>query len=140
MLRNGYHLTYCTNIHPGESWSKTYHNLKKFIPTIKQEVSPDAHFGIGLSLSDKAHRTLLEGDNLSDIKSWLEGNHCYVFTLNGFPFGDFHHQSVKDRVHQPDWITQARLDYNFRLFDILAGLLPVGVEGGISTSPLSYKY
>jgi hypothetical protein len=140
MLINEYHLTYCTNIHPGESWTETYNNLKQFIPKVKQEVSPDAPFGIGLRLSDKASSSLLEGNNLSVFKGWLEKNHCYVFTLNGFPFGGFHHQSVKDQVHQPDWTTQARLGYTLRLFDILAALLPEGIEGGISTSPLSYKY
>lgn len=140
MLKNGYHLTYCTNIHPGESWAETYFNLKKYIPAIKQEVSPDAPFGIGLRLSDKASRSLLEEANLPDFKNWLEENNCYVFTMNGFPFGSFHHQVVKDKVHQPDWTTRERLDYTFRLFDILAELLPDEVEGGISTSPLSYKY
>ena len=140
MLKNGYHLTYCTNIHPGESWVENYHNLKKHIPPIKKEVSPDASFGIGLRLSDKASRSLLEKENLSDFKNWLEKNNCYVFTLNGFPFGSFHHQTVKDQVHHPDWTTKQRLDYTFRLFDILATLLPDGVDGGISTSPLSYKY
>jgi len=140
MLKNGRHLTYCTNIHPGESWAEIFNNLKKYIPGIKQEVSPDAPFGIGLRLSDKASRSLIEGANLADFKNWLEENYCYVFTLNGFPYGNFHHQAVKDQVHQPDWTTKERLDYTFRLFDILAALLPDGIEGGISTSPLSYKY
>jgi len=140
MQKNGYHLTYCTNIHPGESWSETFNNLKKHIPEVKAEISADAPFGIGLRLSDKASKSLQEGNNLSAFKSWLNKNHCYVFTLNGFPFGGFHHQSVKDQVHQPDWTTQARLDYTLRLFNILSALLPSGVEGGISTSPLSYKY
>src|SRR5680860_1318576 len=140
MLKNGYHLTYCSNIHPGESWAETYDNLKKFIPKIKQKISPDAPFGIGLRLSDNASRSLLIGNNLQTFKNWLEENQCYVFTLNGFPFGGFHNQSVKDRVHEPDWTTEKRLGYTLRLFDILTRLLPDGVEGGISTSPLSYKY
>jgi len=140
MLKNGRHLTYCTNIHPGESWAEIFNNLKKYIPGIKQEVSPDAPFGIGLRLSDKASRSILEEANLPDFKNWLEANQCYVFTLNGFPYGNFHHQAVKDQVHQPDWTTKERLDYTFRLFDILTRLLPNGIEGGISTSPLSYKY
>ena len=140
MLKEGYHLSYCTNIHPGESWTETFQNLRIYVPKIKQEVSADASFGIGLRLSDLASRELLEGDNLSVFKDWLEENSCYIFTLNGFPFGGFHHQSVKDQVHQPDWTTQQRLDYTVRLFDILDFLLPKGVEGGISTSPLSYKY
>src|SRR5690606_3340392 len=67
-------------------------------------------------------------------------NNCYVFTLNGFPYGGFHRQVVKDKVHHPDWTTIERRDYTLRLFDILNTLLPGGMDGGISTSPLSYKY
>ena len=65
---------------------------------------------------------------------------CYVFTLNGFPYGGFHHTIVKDKVHAPDWTTDDRVQYTIRLFDILAALLPDSMEGGISTSPLSYKH
>lgn len=140
MHRNGCHLTYCTNIHPGESWDETFTNLHKSVPRIKDGVSKDGSFGIGLRLSDSASISLLENDNLSEFKTWLWENDCYVFTLNGFPFGNFHHQSVKDQVHHPDWTTEARLAYTLRLFDILAALLPDGMDGGISTSPLSYKY
>jgi hypothetical protein len=60
--------------------------------------------------------------------------------MNGFPYGGFHRQRVKDEVHQPDWTTQERLDYTKKLFFLLAELLPEGMEGGISTSPISYKY
>lgn len=140
MLQKGYHLSYCTNIHPGESWIETFQNIKDYIPQIKKEVSPDAFFGIGLRLSHVASVELLQNNNLTIFKKWLEDNSCYVFTINGFPFGGFHHQLVKDKVHQPDWTNQERLDYTLRLFDILKTLIPEGVEGGISTSPLSYKY
>lgn len=140
MYRNGYHLTYCTNIHPGESWEETFDTLKKYIPSIKEQTSPDAAFGIGLRLSDRASRSLILPENLSVFKKWLTETNCYVFTMNGFPYGGFHHQSVKDQVHYPDWTTIERLDYTRRLFDILAALLPASMEGGISTSPLSYKY
>lgn len=140
MIYKGFHLTYCTNIHPGETWDDTFNNLKRNIPPIKARVSTEAPFGIGLRLSDMASRTLMEGDRLSNFKSWLTDNDCYVFTLNGFPYGGFHHQAVKDDVHRPDWTTNERLDYSLRLFDILAALLPEGIDGGISTSPLSYRY
>lgn len=140
MLLKGYNLSYCTNIHPGENWEETFESLNKYLPQIKKEVSPNAPFGIGLRLSDIASKDLMQGDNLQLFKNWLENNSCYVFTFNGFPFGGFHHQSVKDQVHQPDWTTEARLHYTLRLFDILADLLPQQTEGGISTSPLSYKY
>ena len=140
MTRNGYHLTYCTNIHPGESWEETFQNIKTFVPDIKHGVVPDAPFGIGLRLSNKASLELIKEEKLKEFKIWLEEHNCYIFTFNGFPYGSFHRQVVKDEVHQPDWTTQERLDYTLRLFKILEALLPQGIDGGISTSPLSYRY
>jgi hypothetical protein len=138
-IGKNHHLTYCTNIHPGESWSEVFANLKKFIPSIKQEVAPDKAFGIGLRISDVASRELMKGDELKKFKAWLEEFNLYVFTLNGFPYGGFHGQKVKDEVHKPDWLSIERLDYTKRLCYILSELLPAEMEGSISTSPISYK-
>lgn len=140
MFTKGHHLTYCTNIHPGESWKDTFENLKEFIPRIKKELSPNQPFGIGLRSSHEASLNLAKPENLDEFKTWLKENDCYVFTLNGFPYGGFHRQVVKDEVHQPDWTTPERLAYTGRLFDILSDLLPEGMDGGISTSPLSYRH
>jgi hypothetical protein len=134
-----FHLTYCTNIHPGEEWSKVFANLKQYIPALKAQLSPDKPFGIGLRLADVASRELLQGNVLAEFQSWLTEQDLYVFTLNGFPFGGFHRQVVKDQVYAPDWSKQERLDYTLRLVNILAQLLPPGMEGSISTLPLSYK-
>ncbi|NHE56995.1 metabolite traffic protein EboE [Cyclobacterium plantarum] len=140
MQISDYHLTYCTNIHPGESWEATFENLKSYVPKIKDGLSIEKRFAIGLRLSDEASRELLENNELQAFKSWLKANNCYVFTLNGFPYGGFHRQVVKDEVHQPDWTTQARKEYTLRLFDILSVLMPGDMDAGISTSPLSYKH
>lgn len=133
------HLTYCTNIHPGENWAAHFEQLQQFIPAIKARVSPEKPFGIGLRLSNTASLELSKEPALNAFKAWLKEHDCYVFTMNGFPYGGFHHTVVKDQVHTPDWTTPERVAYTMRLFRILAALLPDGVEGGISTSPLSYK-
>lgn len=133
------HLTYCTNIHQGESWQEVKQYLEKYLPAIKAEISPDRPFGVGLRLSNKSCEELLEENHLDDFKKWLTANDLYVFTLNGFPYGGFHHIAVKDNVHKPDWTNQARVDYTRHLFTILSELLPQGMNGGISTSPISYK-
>ncbi|MEX2568428.1 MAG: xylose isomerase, partial [Cyclobacteriaceae bacterium] len=109
-----FHLTYCTNIHPGESWDATFKNLKKYIPGIKSRISPDRAFAIGLRLSDEASRELTREENLVKFKNWLKEIDSYVFTLNGFPYGGFHRQVVKDEVHHPDWTTPERKDYTIR--------------------------
>ncbi|MCM0589197.1 MAG: metabolite traffic protein EboE [Gloeotrichia echinulata IR180] len=140
ITRNGnLHLTYCTNIHPGETWTEVLANLQKYIPTLKSRLSPDEPFGIGLRLADLAARELLESDNLAQFQHWLIQENLYVFTLNGFPYGGFHRQVVKDEVYAPDWSKIERVDYTLRLLKILETLLPEGIDGGISTVPLSYK-
>jgi hypothetical protein len=134
------HLSYCTNIHSGESWKDHFEAIKNNFPGIKKQVSPDRAMGIGLRLSNSASTELLHPDEIQGFKTWLNDNDAYVFTMNGFPYGDFHHAIVKDQVHAPDWTSEARLEYTIRLFKILAELLPEGMEGGISTSPLSYRH
>jgi len=138
-LANG-HLTYCTNIHAGETWPAHFTALKDNFPAIKKQASPDQPMGIGLRLSNKASIELQKAENLTVFKQWLQANDAYVFTMNGFPYGEFHYTVVKDQVHAPDWTTTLRVDYTVRMFHILSYLLPKDMDGGISTSPLSYKY
>jgi len=134
-----HHLTYCSNIHPGESWPQVFQNLQTYIPPLKQRLAPDAAFGIGLRLAHTASAALLTGNALTQLQDWLTAHNCYVFTLNGFPYGGFHRQVVKDHVYAPDWAQRDRLTYTQRLLQILTALLPAEMDGGISTVPLSYK-
>jgi hypothetical protein len=135
------HLSYCSNIHPGEDWKEHFAVLQSSIPQIKADVCPDAPMGIGLRLANQASIDLSNNQNFESFKNWLTANDCYVFTMNGFPFGNFHHSVVKDKVHAPDWTTCERRDYTIRMFNLLANLLPENLtEGGISTSPLSYRF
>lgn len=136
----GGHLSYCTNIHAGESWTEHFDSLKRNFPQIREAVAGDQAMGIGLRLSNAASLDLMHEQQRNAFKDWLAENNAYVFTMNGFPYGNFHHAVVKDQVHAPDWTTDDRLQYTLRLFDVLASLVPKGVEGGISTSPLTYKY
>lgn len=134
------HLTYCTNIHPGETWADHFAQLQQHLPGIKKTIAPDQSFGIGLRLSNTASLELRKEENLKAFQQWLKEQNCYVFTMNGFPYGGFHNTVVKDQVHAPDWTTGDRVHYTIRLAQILAVLLPGGMEGSISTSPLSYRY
>ncbi|WP_298904315.1 metabolite traffic protein EboE [uncultured Nostoc sp.] len=136
---SNFHLTYCSNIHPGESWLEVFANLEKYVPNLKSRLSPTEPFGIGLRLADVASKQLLESNNLAHFQDWLTQEDLYVFTLNGFPYGGFHRQVVKDHVYAPDWSTQERVHYTLNLTQILATLLPEGLDGGISTLPISYK-
>ncbi len=138
-LRAGHDLAYSTNVHPAESWSETLRGLEQITLPVRAAVAPNERFGIGLRLSDRASRELAQPDVLAAFRDWLDANNCYVFTINGFPFGKFHSRRVKERVFLPDWTSSQRLEYTNRLFDILAVLLPNDCEGSVSTLPGSLK-
>jgi sugar phosphate isomerase/epimerase len=59
--------------------------------------------------------------------------------LNGFPYGAFHATRVKERVYLPDWQAPERLRYTTVLARVLGELLPLGVNGSISTVPGCFK-
>ena len=133
------HLTYCSNIHPGEKWEDHFKALRENLPYIKKQLSPDKPFGLGLRVANDASIELSKPEKIAEFKKWLDEEDIYVFVINGFPYGGFHNTVVKDDVHTPDWTTCDRLKYTIRLFQILAQLLPDNMEGGVSTPPLSYR-
>lgn len=138
-LRNHQHLAYCTNIHPGETWAETFAALSNHTLSVRNMVCPHEDFAIGLRLSDRASRDLCEPAALRAFQRWLRDHRCYVFTINGFPFGRFHGGRVKERVFQPDWQSVERLAYTNRLFDLLVHLSPPDAEASVSTLPGSFK-
>ncbi len=138
-LNHGLHLAYCTNVHPGEDWAQTFASLNRWTLGVKESLQCKEPYAIGLRLSDQASRELSEPRTLAEFQRWLERHNCYVFTINGFPFGRFHGGRVKESVYLPDWTTHERLEYTNRLFDLLAALLPQDIEGSVSTLPGSFK-
>jgi hypothetical protein len=138
-LKHGIHLGYCTNIHRGETWEETWRALREHTLRVKRRVTPSQPYGIGLRLGAQAAAELSQPDRLLEFQRWLEAEGCYVFTINGFPYGSFHGTRVKEQVFLPDWTSAARLDYTRLLFDLLAKLLPPGVGGSVSTLPGSHK-
>jgi sugar phosphate isomerase/epimerase len=133
------HLTYCTNIHPGESWAEVRRNLEDHVLRVKALVAPDKPFGVGLRLSAEAATSLADPKTLDELRSFLSSNDLYVFTINGFPYGPFHGTRVKEDVYRPDWLEEERLLYTDALAGILAALLPSEASGSVSTVPGCFK-
>jgi hypothetical protein len=140
---HGHHLAYCTNIHPAETWAETFNVLETDVLAVRDRLKSDGllegSFAIGLRLSAQAAVELLEGERLSTFKNWLAQNDCYLFTINGFPYGSFHGTRVKEQVYQPDWTTGERLEYTSHLFALIAELCPAESGGSVSTLPASFK-
>ncbi|MCA9108240.1 MAG: hypothetical protein KDA83_22745, partial [Planctomycetales bacterium] len=139
------HLAYCTNIHPAETWEETDRVLRGDVLAVRDELrnagdlGADEPFAIGLRLSARAARELLEPGHIDRFRGWLEETNTYVFTINGFPYGDFHGTRVKEKVFQPDWTDPRRVEYTMDLFRILAGIAKPGTGASVSTLPGSHK-
>lgn len=138
-LNHGLHLAYCTNVHRGDSWEDTWRALREHTLAVRRRVAVGRSYAIGLRLSHRAASELAQGDNLNAFRRWLEAEDCYVFTINGFPYGSFHGSRVKEQVYAPDWSTPERLAYTTLLFELLVQLIPKGASGSVSSVPGSFK-
>ncbi len=132
------HLTYCTNIHAADGWPAVFAALQHYAPALKRRFSPGSPFGVGLRLSARDARELIDA-GLDSLRAFLDDHGLYVAIVNGFPHGSFHRSVVKAQVYAPDWRDPERVRYTRDLIDIVAALVPDHVDGGVSTVPLSYK-
>jgi hypothetical protein len=133
-----YSIGYCTNVHAGATLDQTRANLERHALAVKQRYSPDRPMGVGLWLSAKAAEELLLNHGEREFAEWLATRGLVPYTLNGFPFGDFHERVVKHRVYEPTWWQPERLLYTMQLVQIHDAILPPGMEGSISTLPIAW--
>lgn len=131
-------LSYCTNVHPGRTVAEVDHGLDQYtLPVSKHYGQPLA---AGLWLANSVVREMLEvPELLPKFVERLRQRNLTCYTLNTFPFGDFHSERVKENVYIPDWTEQRRLQYTCDCARILAEMLPHDTEGSLSTVPLGFK-
>jgi hypothetical protein len=133
------HLTYCTNIHAGETLDEVMASLARHLPGVRAAAGGPGAFGVGLRLGHAAAEGLRDPAALGRLKRFLAEGGYYVFTINGFPYGAFHGRRVKEDAYRPDWSEAERLAYTDHLADLLAELLPPGQDGSLSTVPCTFK-
>lgn len=132
------HLTYCLNIHPGESWKDQSRAVQGPARAVARALAGPQPFGLGLRVSAQAAEELSHPFTVAALQRFLKQENLYVFTVNGFPYGRFHGAPVKEQVYEPDWTSPLRLQYTRRLADLLVQLLPEGLAGSISTVPVGF--
>lgn len=135
------HLTYCLNIHPGESLEEIRRAIAGPAAAVRDRVPHAGPFGLGLRLPAGAAAELAgDAAQRRAFRRLLDEQSCYAFTVNAFPFGRFHDTRVKEQVYAPDWRTPERVAYTNQVADLLAEWMPDdGTEGSISTVPGSFK-
>ena len=135
------HLSYCTNIHAAEHWDEVLKSLHSHVPSIRSNLrlKPEESFGLGLRVAATAAATLESQKAKEELIDCLNRMNCYVYTINGFPYGNFHGSQVKEAAYKPDWTDIQRLNYTNSLASLLADILPEQTNGTISTVPGSFK-
>ena len=135
---NTMQIGYCTNVHAGIDLDSIKANLDQFAVAVR-DAGDAARLGVGLWIPAKA-ATQLSSD-AAGFARFLQERRLNAFTINGFPFDNFHEDVVKHRVYLPTWGDDARLNYTCQLADILTELLrcePIEQIGSISTLPLGW--
>src|SRR5438876_10225418 len=132
-------LTYCTNVHAIEDLESVLAALAGYCAPVRRRLGV-RRLALGLWLSRRSASELLASpDARARLREALEANGLEVVTLNGFPYGDFHAERVKEEVYRPHSSDVRRHHYTLDLAHILCELLPAdGEEGTISTLPLTY--
>jgi len=127
-------LGYCTNIHPGESLAEVIAAIDGPVARVANKLG--GRVDLGLRLGGAAARELRDADARARLREALARASARVFTLNGFPYGQFHGTVVKEAVYRPDWSEPARVEYTRDLVDALLAIADREVaRPSISTVP-----
>jgi hypothetical protein len=140
VLGAGTVLGYCTNVHAGNTVDEALEQLERHAVEVKRLVSPDEPLDVGLWLP----RSAMSPDSWalpSEPGSLLHRVFdvgLRPFTINAFPYGDFHGEVVKHRVYEPDWSASERFEYSFYAGEVLLPALERGMSGSVSTLPVGW--
>ncbi|WP_282948693.1 metabolite traffic protein EboE [Cellulomonas endometrii] len=132
-------LSYCTNVHPAEDLDGVLDQLARYAGPVR-EAAGLGTLGVGLWLpATLAHRLAGSPDDRARLRAALAEQGLTVHTLNAFPYGGFHAEVVKHAVYSPTWAEPERAASTLACAEVLADLLPEGVDGSISTLPLAWR-
>lgn len=131
-------LSYCTNVHPGRTLQDVLDGLTRWTAPVQLKVGQPIAAGLWLA-APVIRELTADASAVTRLQTALREAGLVCYTLNAFPYGDFHDERVKEQVYVPDWSTDARRLYTEQCAAVLAELVPDGVEGSLSTVPLGFR-
>lgn len=139
MKLKGESIGYCSNVHPGKDFSEYLDQLKTHSVEVRKKLG-FKKMGIGLWFSNETASQLKTESDRQNLVQFLDDNGLFAYTINGFPFGNFHDDVVKHKVYSPDWTSVERLEYTKTVCDVFNELLVHNHRnvGSISTLPLGW--
>jgi sugar phosphate isomerase/epimerase len=139
-------LSYCTNVHPAQRLDEVLRGIADYTAPMRDRCGRAVAAGLWLAkpvideLTSPTEGTIpsLTG-RVGELRETLQARGLSCYTLNTFPYGNFHSDRVKDQVYIPDWSTPERAAYTIACARVLSELLPEGCDGSLSTLPLGFK-
>jgi sugar phosphate isomerase/epimerase len=128
-------LAYCANVHPAETWDQACSNIRTFAASVRARMGRPVGLGVWLPARLCAEAT---DERVERLRETIAEADVAVYTMNAFPFGDFHAERVKEEAYRPDWTSLERLNYTAAAAELLARLAPEGCEASLSTLPLAF--
>ena len=117
-----FQLTYCTNVHPGETLDEIYRVLNGDVVAVRDALGV-TFFGLGIRLGHSVISQLLrDTDHQKAFINICHSENYSVFTVNGFPYGNFDSGRVKENVYAPDWTHNERLQYTLDIARLMTRL------------------
>lgn len=130
---------YCTNVHAGANLAQVQGNLQTHAIRVQQLLGHDEPLGLGLWLSSDSARALAASPTrCGEFAAWLSEHMLVPYTMNAFPYGNFHGAVVKHDVYQPPWWDARRTRFTIDVARVFDKLMPVGRPGTISTLPVGW--
>jgi len=127
-------LGYCLNLHPSESLDDVRAAIDGTVVPLAEHLGAARPFGVGAYLGAAPARALAgDAEALRSFAAFLAERDVAPFTYNAFPYGGFQADGLKARVYEPDWTTDARLEYTRDVARVAAALAS---EAG-RTAPIS---
>jgi hypothetical protein len=131
-------LAYCLNLHAAESFEEMLEGMQAVTLPLKKRLAEGRLFGVGMYLAAPLARHLARGEGAEDLArltSFLREHQLDPFTFNAFPQGGFHAESLKERVFEPTWKEDHRVDYTLDVARIASRLhRELEREGSVSIS------
>ena len=133
-------LTYCGNVHAAADVATWLELTERYaVPIAAAQRGAGRPFGLGTWwTAATAAELATDPRSFAAVQDFLVAHDLSIWTVNVFPFGDFHGTPVKERVYEPDWAQAERVRFTLDVAGVVARLGSTEDTVAMSSLPLGY--
>ena len=115
-------LAYCLNVHPAQTLEGVVEGIEQITVPLRARLAPGGRFGVGLYLPASVFAADSEALIAQRLAPVCSRHELDAFTVNAFPYGDFHGAPLKERVFEPTWNQAERARWTCAVARVAASL------------------